>query len=84
MPDTIYIALLIGALAGTVHAMQVYKSRLIAYQNARQGVLGRHLQALYYSLWTLILWLLLSVCIFWFWMIGVVIFVIYKIFSRPE
>lgn len=77
MTTVLLVGTVVGALFGVMHALYVY--RLIITEAPAETPPCRA-RALYYALWTLGLWLLFGSYVLMLWLIGVVLYTIFKAF----
>ena len=65
----------LAALLGLAHAAYVYRA---VSSQVSGDTAPNHTRALYFALWTLALWVLLGSYILILWLIGLVLYVIFK------
>ena len=67
----------VGILFGLVHAAYVYR---VVAQGVSVGAEPNNTRGLYFALWTFGLWLLFSSYVLLLWLIGVLLYIIFKAF----
>lgn len=75
MTTVLWAGTVVGAFFGVIHAVYVY--RLITTEAPAETPPSRA-RALYYALWTLGLWVLFGSYILVLWLIGVVLYTLFK------
>jgi hypothetical protein len=68
---------MVGALLGLAHAAYIY--RVVAHGVPADGE-PSHARGLYFALWTLGLWVLFGSYVLILWLIGVLLYTIFKAF----
>ena len=68
---------LVGVLLGLAHAAYVYR---VAAQAVPVGAEPNHTRGLYFALWTFGLWLVFGSYVLILWLIGVLLYTIFKAF----
>ena len=75
------VFLMVGSLVGLIFSLfhAIYMFRLV---NSTSGTAtpGSPLAALNFSLWTIVLWVLLGAYLFGFWLLAVVFYLVFKAF----
>ena len=73
----IWAGSVVGVLLGLAHAAYVY--RVVAY-GVSAGAEPNHVHGFYFALWTFGLWLLFGSYVLILWLIGVLLYTIFKAF----
>ena len=81
MGELLWLGSAIGAVVGVLHGVNLYR-QMAARAPAGQSSGGRA-QALYYALWTLVLWTVFGAYALFFWILGVLAYPIVRLIRRP-
>ena len=71
----IWAGSIVGIVLGLIHAVYVY--RVVSVQTPETT---DPMPAIYYALWTLVLWVLMGTYVLVLWLAGVVLYIIFKAF----
>ena len=83
MPNVLIFGTLFGAIVGLAHAWYVYANYLSDHAGGLpQPRLAVRFSALYFALWTLLLWMLFGTYVLALWIVSTILFALCKIFQR--
>jgi hypothetical protein len=75
----LWIGSAVGAVLGLFHAGYVYRQHLSDSANAPAGIsFAARLRAGYYAVWTLGLWILFGSYVLYLWVLGCILYLLYK------
>lgn len=82
MSDALSLGVLFGAFIGLLHARRIYAART---REAAEGAVAKQAmarwRALYFALWTFVLWLLLGSYVLYLWVASLVVYGAYLLFK---
>lgn len=71
----IWAGSIVGAVLGLIHAVYVYR---VVSVRAPDNTSPNHMPAVYFALWTFVLWVLMGTYVLVLWLAGAVLYVIFK------
>ena len=82
MDEFFWLGSAIGAVIGIAHGVNLYR-QMAARAPAGRATSGKA-QALYYALWTLLLWTVFGAYALLFWILGILAYPIVRLIRRPR
>ena len=82
MNAVVWIGSLLGLAIGSLHAIHLYRRRVVDARESATGSVTAHLEGAYYGLWALALWVIFGTYVLVLWAIGAVAYSIVRLFPR--